>query len=130
MEEERSRFTALYEALILAWLRQASIAGVAEMMGLSWDEVAGVMRRGVERRQEQRKLPGEGAQQMKGSRYLWLKNPQHINARAEEINAGIQWVKCRACGYRNRQRFWDAIYFHFGGLDVYPKGVARSPLTH
>ena len=59
--EERSRFTALYEALILDRLHQASIAGAAEMMDLSWDEVYGVMRRGVERRQEQRKLPGEGA---------------------------------------------------------------------
>ena len=40
------------------------------------------------------------------------------NARAEGINSGIQWVKCRARGYRNRQRLRDAIYFHFGGLDV------------
>ena len=55
---------------------------------------------------------------------------KHINTRAEEINAGIQWVKYRARGYRNRQRFWDVIYCHFGGLDVYPKSVARSPLTH
>ena len=30
------------------------------------------------------------------------------NARAEGINAGIQWVKYRARGYRNRQRFRDA----------------------
>ena len=42
--EERSRFTALYEALILDWLHQASIVGVAGMMGLSWDKVTGVMR--------------------------------------------------------------------------------------
>ena len=81
------------------------------MMGLSWDEVDGVMRRGVEcgleRRQERRKLPREGAQRLKGNRYLWLNR-----------------------GYRNRQRFRDAIYFHFGGLDVYPKGVAQRPLTH
>ena len=41
------------------------------------------MRRGVERglvrQQEQRKLPGEGGQRLKGSRYLWLKNPQHMD---------------------------------------------------
>ena len=240
--EERSRFTALFEGLILDWLQQASIAGVAGMMGLSWDEVDGVMRRGVERglarrqvevperlgvdetsfqkrhaidrvrRQEQRKLPGEGAQRLKGSRYLWLKNPQNMdwqrwkefaalqdsalhtarawgykehamtlwdyrshtwarkawhawirsaircrlepvkrvarmirkhlegiltavvqrvtNARAEGIRSSIQWLKYRARGYRNRQRFCDAIYFHFGGLDLYPHGVAQRPLTH
>ena len=52
------------------------------------------------------------------------------NARAEGINADIQWVKYRARGYRNRQRFRDAIYFHFGGLDVYPKGLAQRPLTY
>ena len=163
------------------------------------------------RRQEQRKLPGEGAQQRKGSRYLWLKNPQNMdrqrwkgfaalrdsalqtarvwgykehamtlwnyrsrtwarktwhawirsaircrlepvkrvarmirkhlegiltavvqrvtNARAEGIRSSIQWLKYQARGYRNRQRFRDAIYFHFGGLDVYPDGVAQRPLT-
>ena len=134
--------TALYESLILGRLHQASIVGVAEMMGLSWDEVDGVRRRRVERRQEQRKLSGEGGQRLKGSRYLWLKNPQHLegiltavvqrgtNARAEGINSSIQWVKYRARGYRKGQRFRDAIYFHFGGLDVYPDGVTRRPLTH
>jgi transposase len=25
-----------------------------------------------------------------------------------------------ACGYRNRDRFRNAIYFHLGGLDLYP----------
>ena len=44
--------------------------------------------------------------------------------------SAIRWVKYRARGYRNRQRFRDAIYFHFGGLDVYPQGVAQRPLTH
>ena len=54
--EERSRFTVMYEALILDWLRHASIAGVAEMMGLSWDEVDGVMSRGVERGLRRRRV--------------------------------------------------------------------------
>ena len=52
------------------------------------------------------------------------------NARAEGINSSIQWVQYRARGYFDRQRFQDAIYFHFGGLDVYPNGVTRRPLTH
>ena len=54
--EERSRFTAICEALILDWLQQASIAGVAEMMGLSWDEVDGVMSRVVERGLKRRQV--------------------------------------------------------------------------
>jgi len=42
------------------------------------------------------------------------------NARAEGINRKIQWVKRMACGYRNRSNFRNAIYFHLGGLDLYP----------
>ena len=42
------------------------------------------------------------------------------NARAESINAKIQWIKSTACGFRNRQRFKNAIYFHCGNLDLYP----------
>ena len=42
------------------------------------------------------------------------------NARSEGINTKIQWIKQQACGYRNRKRFRSAIYFHLGGLDLYP----------
>jgi transposase len=45
------------------------------------------------------------------------------NATAEGINAGIQRLKKRACGYRSREAFRTAIYFHFGGLDLLPDGV-------
>ncbi len=43
------------------------------------------------------------------------------NASAEGINSRIQWIKKMACGYRNRERFRNAIYFHLGGLDLYPE---------
>lgn len=42
------------------------------------------------------------------------------NATAESINAKIQRVKRMACGFRNRERFRNAIYFHLGGLDLLP----------
>lgn len=42
------------------------------------------------------------------------------NAASESINAKIQWIKRAACGFRNRQRFRNAIYFHLGGLDLHP----------
>jgi transposase len=42
------------------------------------------------------------------------------NAVAEAINSRIQMIKQRACGFRNRARFRNAIYFHLGGLDLYP----------
>jgi transposase len=45
------------------------------------------------------------------------------NAAAEGINATIQKLKANARGYRNRERFRNAIYFHLGGLDLYPESV-------
>jgi transposase len=48
------------------------------------------------------------------------------NARAEALNSRIQEVKRRARGYRNRERFRDAIYFHLGGLDLYPRGAQMA----
>ncbi len=43
------------------------------------------------------------------------------NAASESINAKIQWVKYTARGFRNRQNFVHAIYFHCGGLDLAPE---------
>ena len=48
------------------------------------------------------------------------------NARAEAINSRIQWVKRMACGYRNRENFRHAIYFHLGGLNLYPEALKSA----
>jgi transposase len=42
------------------------------------------------------------------------------NATSESINAKIRWVKYTARGFRNKQNFINAIYFHGGGLDLAP----------
>ena len=42
------------------------------------------------------------------------------NAAAEGLNNGIQSLVKKSYGYRNRERFKTDIYFHFGGLDLYP----------
>ncbi len=47
------------------------------------------------------------------------------NARSEAVNAKIQWIKYTARGFRNRKRFRNAIYFHLGGLDLYPRPSGR-----
>jgi transposase len=52
------------------------------------------------------------------------------NARAEGVNAKIQWIKYTARGFRNRDRFRNAIYFHLGGLDLYPAALTPAPATH
>ncbi|HYW32836.1 MAG TPA: ISL3 family transposase [Gemmatimonas sp.] len=43
------------------------------------------------------------------------------NAVTEGLNAKIQWIKYGARGYRNRDAFKRAIYFHCGGLDLDPR---------
>lgn len=43
------------------------------------------------------------------------------NALAEGLNSKIQMVKEMACGFRNREHYRTAIYFHCGGLDLYPR---------
>jgi transposase len=314
--EPGSRFTALFEALVISWLQEASVAAVARLVDLTWDQVAGIMERAVRRgfrrrksiaaarigvdetsfqkrheyvtvvadvlakeprvlyvadhrrqkslagyyetlnaqekagleaismdmwdpyisatkaaipdaerkicfdkyhvaqhfgdavdkvrRSEQKVLKKEGDERLKGTKYLWLQNPENMseerwegafadlresalktarawavkehvmtlwgyvtrgwarrawekligwavrtrlepvkkvgrmvrthlwgilnaivhkvtNARLESINARIQWVKKMACGFRNRDRFRMAIYFHLGGLDLRPE---------
>lgn len=49
------------------------------------------------------------------------------NAASESVNAKVQRVKRIACGFRNRERFRNAILFHLGGLDLYP---AHGSSTH
>jgi transposase len=55
--EENSRFTALFECLVIDWLKEASIVAVSRLLGLSWDEAAGIqeraVRRGLARRRNQ-----------------------------------------------------------------------------
>jgi transposase len=48
------------------------------------------------------------------------------NACAESLNSRIQWIKRMASGFRNRDRFRAAIYFHLGGLDLRPEGFLHT----
>ena len=45
--EPGSRFTALFEALAIDWLRAASQQAVADRLSLSWDEVHAIQERAV-----------------------------------------------------------------------------------
>lgn len=53
----------------------------------------------------------------------YLRHPI-TNGPTEGLNAKIQWLKYAARGYRNRDAFKMAIYFHCGGLDLYPAAGA------
>ena len=48
------------------------------------------------------------------------------NARLEGLNTVIQGLKRSARGFRNRSRFRNAIYFHLGGLALYPGSLTHS----
>jgi transposase len=63
--------------------------------------------------------------------HLWgivnAMNLRTTNAGSESINAKVQRIKQAACGFRNRERFKNAILFHLGGLELYP---ASASFTH
>jgi transposase len=78
--EPSGRFTALFEALAIAWLKTASQKAVAEQLGLSWDEIHGIMQRAVKRglkRREAEPVPRLGVDEKafrKGQKYLTVVN--------------------------------------------------------
>lgn len=53
--ERGARFTALFEALAIDWMKEASLSAVYRLLGISWDAAAGIqeraVRRGLERRE-------------------------------------------------------------------------------
>jgi len=78
--EPHSRFTALFERLAIDWLQAASQRAVATHLGLSWDEVHGIMERAVRRGLARRKrevigyLGVDEKSFRKGHKYLTLVN--------------------------------------------------------
>jgi transposase len=78
--EPSGRFTALFEAVALEWLKAASKAAVAEQLHLSWDEIHGIMERAVKRGLERRKaepvshLGVDEKAFRKGHKYMTLVN--------------------------------------------------------
>lgn len=57
-------------------------------------------------------------------------NHRITNALGESINAKIEKVKRMACGFRSRAHYRTAIFFHCGGLDLYPYPPAKPCLRY
>ena len=78
--EASSRFTVLFERLAIDWLLAASQQAVAELLGLSWEAMHGIMERAVERGLARRKaaplayLGIDETAFRKGHRYVTLVN--------------------------------------------------------
>ena len=53
-------------------------------------------------------------------------NHRITNAVAEGLNSKIATVQKRACGFRNPDHFKIAVYFHCGGLNLYPALVTHT----
>jgi len=53
--EERSRFTLLFESMVIGWLQGTSVSGVCQQLGMSWNAVDGIMQRAVIRGQRRQK---------------------------------------------------------------------------
>jgi len=76
--ESGSHFTALFERLAIDWLQEASQQAVARQLGLSWDEIHGIMERAVRRglaRRTEDELPHLGVDEksfLRGHRYATL----------------------------------------------------------
>lgn len=48
------------------------------------------------------------------------------NACVEGLNSKIETIKKMACGFRNREHYQTAIYFHCGGLNLYPVPATQT----
>lgn len=79
---------------VITWGRRSRLGPIKRAMATLRDHLGGIIR----------------AQQLRLT-----------NAQLEGINGIIQTLKRTARGFRNRDRFRNAIYFHLGGLDLYPK---------
>ena len=47
--EKKSRFTALFESLVIDWSLESSLSAVGRLLRLSWDQVSGIQARAVAR---------------------------------------------------------------------------------
>ena len=54
--EPGGRFTALFEALAIDWMKETSLSGLCRLLALSWDEAAGIQKRAVQRGLARREL--------------------------------------------------------------------------
>ena len=76
--ESGSRFTLLFEWLVIQWLQQATISAVAKQMDLDWDSVHSIQRRAVERglarreAQSPENLTIDETSEKKGHNYLTI----------------------------------------------------------
>lgn len=88
--EDRSRFTALFEALAIRLLKETTLTGLAAIMGLSWDEAAGIQRRAVAR--GLRRLQVDPARFIGVDETSFQKRHEYVTVVADLERNAVQWV--------------------------------------
>jgi len=80
--EPGSGFTALYEALVIDWLKEASIQAVSRQLSMSWNAIDGIMQRAVRRGLVRRQV----------------ESPRHIGVDETSFRKGHDYVTIVSAG--------------------------------
>ena len=85
-----SGFTALFEALVIDWLKEASTSAVARLMGLSWNAIDGIMQRAVKRGLARRKKTC--AQHLGVDETAFRKRHDYVSIVSDQDNGTVLYV--------------------------------------
>jgi transposase len=107
-----ARAWALKETIMELW--EFTYRGAAQRFFRQWHQWA------TRSRLEPMKRAARTLKERLANILTYLDHP-YTNAMAESLNAKIQWIKYTARGFRSRKGFRTAIYFHCGGLALYPQ---------
>ena len=110
--DPKSRFTALFEALVIDWLKEASFSAVARQLSLCWHRGAGIQARAVRRgrgrskKQRPRRIGVDETSFRKRAEYITVVNDLDRNR--------VLWI-----GDERRKQTLSAFYAELG-----PRGCA------
>jgi transposase len=108
--EPNGRFTALFEALVIDWLKEASIAAVARQLRLSWDEADTILQRAVDRGLARRELEApkhvavDELSQRRGHNYLTIVSDRtsghvlHVEPGRKQSSLSVFYAQLRESG--------------------------------
>ena len=88
--EPNSGFTALFEELVIDWLKEASTSAVARLMGLSWNAIDGIMQRAVKRGLARRKKTC--AQHLGVDETAFRKRHDYVSIVSDQDNGTVLYV--------------------------------------
>jgi transposase len=104
--ENRSRFTALFEATAIRLLQETTLLGLTRIMGLSWDEAEGIMRRAVARglaRREEKPVRLIGVDETS-----FQKRHEYVTVVSDLERSCVQWVG-DGRGKETLEQYWASV---------------------